>query len=59
MYTAEEALIELAQKAGSFMVTLVEQESISSLSDSDAMKSVIEGLTKCVLISSIIYYFSL
>ena len=49
MYPAEDALIELAKKAGSFMVTLVEHGSIGSLSDCDAMKSAIEGLTKCVL----------
>jgi hypothetical protein len=49
MYAADDALVELARKAGSFMVTLVEQGSIDTFSDSDPMKSVIEGLTKCVL----------
>ena len=52
MYTAEDALVELAQKAGSFMVTLVdlvEQGSVSTFSDSDSMNSVIEGLTKYLL----------
>ena len=52
MYTAEDALVELAQKAGSFMVTLVdlvEQGSASTFSDPDSMNSVIEGLTKCLL----------
>ena len=53
MYAAEDALVELAQKAGSFMLTLVslmEQGSpISTFSDPDSMNSVIEGLTKCVL----------
>ena len=64
MYAAEDALVELARKAGSFMVTLVslvEQGSISAFSDSDsqAMNSVIEGLTKCVLTSLYSFnYFS-
>ena len=52
MYAAEDALVELAQKAGSFMVTLVnlmEQGSIDTFSDFDSMNAVIEGLTKCVL----------
>ena len=52
MYTAEDALVELAQKAGSFMVILVdlvEQGSVSTFSDSDSMNSVIEGLTKYLL----------
>ena len=52
MNAAEDALVELAQKAGSFMVTLVshmEPGSISAFSDPDSMNSVIEGLTKCVL----------
>ena len=51
MYAAEDALVELAQKAGSFMVTLVdlvEQGSVSTFSDPDSMNSVIDGLTKCV-----------
>ena len=51
MYAAEDALVELAQKAGSFLVTLVdlvEQESVSTFSDPDSMNSVIDGLTKCV-----------
>ena len=55
-YAVEDGLVELARKAGSFMVTLVEQGSIATFSDSDAMNSVIEGLTKCVLIT-LIYYF--
>ena len=49
MYAAEDALVELAQKAGSFMVILVEKRSISPFSDSDSINLVIEGLTKCVL----------
>ena len=52
MYAAEDALVELAQKAGSFMVILVdlvEQGSVSTFSDSDSMNSVIEGLTKYLL----------
>ena len=59
MYAAEDGLVELAKKAGSFMVTLVEhwQGSIVTFSDSDSMKSVIEGLTKCVL-ATYMYYFS-
>ena len=51
MYAAEDALVELARKAGSFMVTLVEQGATNGFSDSDAMNSVIEGLTKCVVTS--------
>ena len=50
-YFADDALIELAQKAGFFIVTVVELASIISLSDTDLIKSVIEGLTKCVLAS--------
>ena len=57
MYATEDALIELARKAGSFMVTLVEQWSINAFSDSDSMNSVIEGLTRCVLVT-FMYYFS-
>ena len=49
MYAVEDALVELARKAGSFMVTLVEQGSITTFADSDSMCSVIEGLKKCVL----------
>ena len=48
MFTVESGLIDLAQKAGSFMVILVEQVSINKFSDSDSMKSAIDGLTKCV-----------
>lgn len=44
-YFADDALIELAQKAGFFIVTVVELASIISL-DTDLIKSVIEGLTK-------------
>ena len=58
MYAVEDSLVELARKAGSFMVTLVEQGSIATFSDSDAMKSVIEGLTKCVLLTTFMYYYS-
>ena len=50
-YFADDTLIELAQKAGLFIVTVVELASIISLSDTDLIKSVIEGLTKCVLAS--------
>jgi hypothetical protein len=46
MFTVESGLIDLAQKAGSFMVILVEQGSINKFSDSDSMKSAIDGLTK-------------
>ena len=49
MYATEDALIELARKAGFLMVTLVEQGSIDAFSDSDSMNSVIGGLTGCVL----------
>ena len=49
MYAPEDGLVELAKKAGSFMVTLVEQGSIATFCDSDPMVSVIEGLTKWVL----------
>ena len=52
MYAADDALVELAQKAGSFiviLVDLVEQGSVSTFSDPDSMNSVIEGLTKCSL----------
>ena len=45
-YAVEDGLVELARKAGSFMVTLVEQGSITTFSDSDPMNSIIEGLTK-------------
>jgi hypothetical protein len=55
-YAVEDALVELARTAGSFMVTLVEQRqvegSISTFFDSDSdsdMISVIEGLMKFVL----------
>ena len=48
MHAAEDALIiDLAQMAGPFMATLVEKGSINT-SDSDSMKSAIEGLTMCV-----------
>ena len=57
MYTVEDGLVELARKAGSFMVALVEQGPITTFSDSDSMNSVIEGLTKCVL-TTFMYYFS-
>ena len=56
MYAVEDSLVELAHKAGSFMVNLVEQESIAT-SDSDAMKPVIDGLTKYVLTTFMHYYF--
>jgi hypothetical protein len=56
MYAAEDALVELARKAGSFMVTLVEEGSINTFSDSSSVKSVIEGLTKCVVISTSLSY---
>ena len=56
--SVEYGLVELARKAGSFMVTLVEQGSIATFSDSDCMNLVIEGLMKCVLITLIYYYFS-
>jgi hypothetical protein len=58
MFSVEDALVELTRTAGSFMVTLVEQESINTTSgsDSDSMKSVIEGLKKCVL-AIFMYYF--
>ena len=49
MYAVEDALVELARKAGSFMVTLVEQGSITTFADSDSMTSAIEGLRECVL----------
>ena len=49
MCGTEDSLIELARKAGSFMVTLVEHGPIDTFSESDPMKSAIEGLTKCVL----------
>ena len=49
MYAPEDALIDLARMAGSFMVTLVEHRSIDTVSESDSMKSAIEELTKCVL----------
>jgi hypothetical protein len=54
-YAVEDALVELAQTAGSFMVTLVDSEQIEgsaistfsgSDSNSDTMNSVIEGLKK-------------
>ena len=48
MYATEEALVELAQKAGSFMLTLVSLQR-SPICDHDSMNSVIQGLTKCVL----------
>ena len=51
-YAAEDALVELAHRAGSFMVTLVshmEPGSITTFSDPESMNSVIGGLTKCVL----------
>jgi hypothetical protein len=51
-YFADDALIELAQKAGFFIVTVVELASIISL-DTDLIKSVIEGLTKCVYLPRI------
>lgn len=55
MYAVEDCLVELARKAGSFMVTLVELSSIATgtedASDSNSMISVIEGLMKCVLIT--------
>ena len=57
MYAVEDALVELARKAGSFMVTLVEQVSITTFADSDSMNSVIEGLRKCVL-TTFVYYIS-
>ena len=57
MYAAEDGLVELAKKAGSFTVTLVEQGSIASFCDSDAMVSVIDGLTKWVL-NTFRYYLS-
>ena len=57
MYGVEDALIELARKAGSFMVNLVEQGSIATYYDCDSMKAVIEGLTRCVL-TTFMYYFS-
>jgi len=44
MYGVEDALIELAQKAGSFLMTLVEQGSIAAFFDCDPMNAVIEGL---------------
>jgi hypothetical protein len=61
-YAVEDALVELARTAGSFMVTLVEQRQveglISTFSDSDSdMISVIEGLMKFVL-TTFMYYFS-
>ena len=46
------AVIELARTAGSFMATLVDQDSISSFADPDAMKLIIEGLTKFILASN-------
>ena len=51
MNTTEDALIELARTAGSFVVTLVDQDSISC-ADPDAAKPIIEGLTKFVLASN-------
>ena len=53
-YSVEDVLVDLAQKAGSFMVTLVsllEKGLVSTFSDPDSMNSIIKGLTKCVLIS--------
>ena len=52
MYATQSTLVELAQKAGSFMLflaSLVEQGSAMSTSDPDSMNSVIEGLTRYVL----------
>jgi len=46
MHAADDALVELARKAGSFMVALVEEGSVNSFSHSDSMNSIIEGLTK-------------
>ena len=57
MYAVEDALVELARKAGSFMVTLVEQGSITTFADSDSMTSAIEGLRECVL-TTFVYYIS-
>ena len=57
MHPVDDRLVELARKAGSFMVTLVEQGSIATFSDSDTMNSVVEGLMKCVL-TTFIYSFS-
>ena len=58
MYGVEDALLELARKAGSFIETLVEQGSIATFSNCDSMKAVIEGLTKCVL-TTFMYYYSI
>ena len=52
MYAADHAVVELVRKAGSFVVALVEQGSINSSTDSDVMNSVIEGLSRCVLTTS-------
>ena len=52
-YSVEDVLVDLAQKAGSFMVTLVsllEKGLVSTFSDPDSMNSIIEGLTKYALI---------
>ena len=59
-YAVEDALVELAQTAGFFMVTLVEQLEAFSGSDSESesdMNSVIEGLMKCVLTTFMYYYY--
>ena len=58
MYGVEDALIELARKAGSVIVTLWEQGSIATFSNCDSMKAVIKGLTKCVL-TTFMYYYSI
>ena len=55
MHAVEDSLVELARKAGSFVVTLVEQGLMAT--DSDSMNSVVEGLTKCVL-TTFKYYYS-
>ena len=47
MYAVEDAFVELARRAGSFLLTLVEQQSI--LGPDSGMNSVIEELEKCVL----------
>ena len=57
MNGAEDALNELARRACSFMVTLVEQRSIATFSDGDSMNAIIEELTRCVL-TTFMYYFS-
>ena len=60
MYGVEDALIELARKAGSFIETLMEQGpgSIATFSNCDSMKAAIEELTKYVL-TTFMYYYSI